>query len=431
MTDYVLKHHGVLGMKWGVRRYQNEDGSRDGKQKSPSENQNGVSKDEIKKRRRDLVSARMSLNPKKIASAQQEYRYAKEDAAFKKTSIKAGKEGRKISKRESSLIDHYKQKGMSDEEAKVSAYKRAKTEKILAATAAVAVTAIAAGAAYTAYKNNTDRIIKKDTVLQRIASNADESVKDAFYFSYDKSDNKKYEGLYGFQLRMQGKDVYKKNLKVTSDMKVASRNNAKKVMKDLFENDPGFRKSVEDLNIVALDGRKDTDARLDILTGKFNNKTYDRVNRLLGARSVEETHSMASKYYDALKSKGYDAIEDVNDKKYSGYKSKDPIIAFTGNAKVNVSKVTKISEGQLDKSNHKETSRMMKRIGGEKVAKIAAGMAASHTVGNVAGTAIKRRSDQSKVNAYKKQHPNTKMSYTEILRSLEREKLNGRNQNGL
>lgn len=62
-------------------------------------------------------------------------------------------------------------------------------------------------------------------------SEADKSVRDAFYAYEDKNhkDKNRYQGLYGFQNSLNGKNVYTKSIRVKdSGIKVASPKNAKK-----------------------------------------------------------------------------------------------------------------------------------------------------------------------------------------------------------
>ena len=56
MEEYVIQHHGILGQKWGVRRFQNLDGSRTAAGKKR------YSKEEIRQARNDLNTERKKLN---------------------------------------------------------------------------------------------------------------------------------------------------------------------------------------------------------------------------------------------------------------------------------------------------------------------------------------------------------------------------------
>lgn len=50
MNEHELMHHGILGQKWGVRRFQNEDGSLtpDGKERYGKSKEDGMAKRSVR-----------------------------------------------------------------------------------------------------------------------------------------------------------------------------------------------------------------------------------------------------------------------------------------------------------------------------------------------------------------------------------------------
>lgn len=136
---------------------------------------------------------------------------------------------------------------------------------------------------------------------------------------------------------MRGSDEQVKKLttQFNRDVKIASPKRARDTFKNLYKKDPEFRKIVSKVSDIANsdnDGtRKQTRAfkALDALVKgnnkNFHGKAYDGFNVALAGKG-ETFDKLRSKYYEELKKQGVDAIVDRNDKSLSGYGTKKPII---------------------------------------------------------------------------------------------------------
>ena len=395
--DSDISHFGVKGMKWGVRRYENADGTLTA----------------LGKKRKAIADAKATKGAKResnIRFAKREFRDARD----------LEKLGDKKSKRQLKLEKKYKEKGYTDQEAALKAYRRRRAEKIVAAVGITAVAALIAGKAYQHHLETADAFLNENDLLGRVAVNDDGEINKAFYAFNNKKDARKYQGILGDTLQARGNQVYRKDIKISKKIKVASDENARKIFSTVIDKNDGMKRSLKALGeeMTMFDDPANPQYRLakramrDLDQGKNSTKSvYDFFNLALVDHSLEG-QVRADSFYSAMKKAGYGAIKDANDRKYSGYGAKNPMIVFDVSS-VKVDRVTKLGSDYIQSN----LNAAMKQQLGEMAAKGAAKTGA--VIAGIYGASrlVKQKSNNRIVEEYRKKHPNTEMSANEILRN--------------
>ena len=272
--SYELYHHGIKGMKWGVRRFQNKDGS--------------------------LTNA----GKKRYSEAE------KTDAKTKVT-------------HRSILEKKYRDLGMREDEAKAAADKRIKMEKTIAIVAGLTVTACAANYARNKYASTyCDQVLKAGTTFHNLDSTANPRPGEHLYVNYRQNDVNYFRGHFAVNKMRKTGQVFNHTLTANEDIKIPSLNTRKSVFKQLYDNDADFRKAFN-----SYSGHGDG-------ADKYSaNKVYKNMWRNFGDKDNEQFTIAKRKYFDALRQKGYEAIVDEWDTSPRVFRSDAPLILLNTSSK--------------------------------------------------------------------------------------------------
>ena len=254
-------------------------------------------------------------------------------------------------------------------------------------------------------KQYVDTFLERGTTFSRIQTSK-EFENFAFYATYKKADQDKYMGLFGKNLisrsnrdaRMAEKEantsvietdinrakelrdkannikIYQLKIETTKKLKVPSDENASDITAKLLK-DSEFKKNV----VASIDNSKEKMKRpnqqllfkqaqkaLNKDPNKLTNSekiaVYKAFNLSLTNHNKEEVAAQ-TKFYSELKKKGYNALLDYNDKEYSSYHAKRPMIVFDIDS-VKLQSVTEANPKVVDKLYTKyNTERLMKEVG--------------------------------------------------------------------
>lgn len=362
----VLIHHGIRGQKWGVRRFENADGTlTNAGKKRYHEDSNG-------------------------------------------NYVKLSRKERKIN----AYTEKYTKMGMTEKTARIEAEKTVKRNRNIKIAAAAAGVAAGAYLAKKYYDRNVDKTYK-NVSYQHITLNKDVGFKDGLYVADNEHDKKRYS-LYVKQLTNQAgidKSIYEHHFKA-NNIKVAGHKSGKKALEEMYNNmtqdeQKRLRSYIQETWKVPL-----------VKNGKITNIGYEAFNGALVDHETPGHSSVISKYYNTLKSKGFDGIQDINDEKYSGYNTKAKIIFNKA----------KLVEDEIKEKNYFDYTTDMYNERGkalfERNVKVLTPLM-SATVGLATVDYVSSDNSRKKtvarneiVSEYKKEHPETTLSDAKILKMI-------------